>query len=116
MSFMKLPPEAVRLRRLARAHAAGELSEAEYRQSRRDLLDRFEAAPDEVRDHFDDSTRPRWDEDITLRGGADGCAAHRASVPLLAPPLPPPSRGGGRPQRRVASRRLGTGARVLVGA
>ncbi|MEQ8484176.1 MAG: ShlB/FhaC/HecB family hemolysin secretion/activation protein [Pseudomonadales bacterium] len=111
---MKLPPEAVRLRRLARAHAAGELSEAEYRQSRRDLLDRFEAAPDEVRDHFDDSTRPRWDEDITLRGGADGCAAHRASVPLLAPPLPPPSRGGGRRLLWFATLLLAAVAVLLV--
>jgi hypothetical protein len=42
--FLKLAPETVRLRRLARAFAAGEMSEAEYRQARRQIIDEFLAA------------------------------------------------------------------------
>ena len=39
MSLMKLAPETVRLRRVAKAHAMGEFSMAEYRQARREVID-----------------------------------------------------------------------------
>lgn len=39
MKLMTLPPESQRLRRIARAHAAGEFSRSEYRQARRVLLE-----------------------------------------------------------------------------
>ncbi|MGE0622954.1 MAG: ShlB/FhaC/HecB family hemolysin secretion/activation protein [Pseudomonadales bacterium] len=51
---MKLSPETVRLRRVAKAHALGEFSMAEYRQARREVIDNFEPhRPD------DDDTQPR---------------------------------------------------------
>ncbi len=69
MSLMRLAPETVRLRRIARAWAAGECSLDEYRQARREVIDNFSSAP------FDgDNTRRRWDE-VTLRGAAAGAAA-----------------------------------------
>lgn len=62
MTLMKLAPESVRLRRIARAHAAGEMSEAQYRAIRREVIDSFPAAPPP-----DDDTRRR-DAEATLRG------------------------------------------------
>ena len=44
MSLMKLAPETVRLRRVAKAHAMGEFSLAEYRQARREVIDNFDTA------------------------------------------------------------------------
>ena len=38
MRLMPLPPESRRLRRIARAHAAGDYSQSEYRAARRALL------------------------------------------------------------------------------
>lgn len=62
MSFMRLAPESVRLRRMAKAYAAGEMSEQEYRSARREIIDSFPAmAPAE------DDTRPRWSDEPTLR-------------------------------------------------
>ena len=54
MSLMKLAPETVRLRRVAKAHAMGEFSMAEYRQARREVIDNFE--PYRV---AEDDTQPR---------------------------------------------------------
>ncbi len=69
MSLMRLAPETVRLRRIARAWAAGECSLDEYRRARREVIDNFSAAP------FDgDNTRRRWDE-VTLRGAAASAAS-----------------------------------------
>ena len=45
MSLLKLDPATERLRRIARAHAAGELSRAEYRRIRRDVVNAFSAEP-----------------------------------------------------------------------
>ncbi|MFU8814078.1 MAG: ShlB/FhaC/HecB family hemolysin secretion/activation protein [Pseudomonadales bacterium] len=59
--LLKLAPETVRLRRMAKAFAAGELSEAEYRSARRAIIDNFSEVPPE-----DDNTRPRWAEAETL--------------------------------------------------
>lgn len=73
MTLMKLAPESMRLRRMAKAYAAGELSETEYRAARREVIDNFSTAP-----LPDDDTRPRWPEDEpTLRNGAGHgeCAA-----------------------------------------
>lgn len=41
MSLLKLTPEAERLRRLAKAHAAGEIATPEYRQMRADVILHF---------------------------------------------------------------------------
>lgn len=38
MSLLQLSPEAVRLRRVAKACAAGEMSRLEYRQARREMI------------------------------------------------------------------------------
>lgn len=54
MSLMKLAPETVRLRRVAKAHALGEFSLAEYRRARREIIDNFE--PHRV---DEDDTQPR---------------------------------------------------------
>jgi len=64
VSLMKLSPETVRLRRVAKAHALGEFSMAEYRQARREVIDNFEPhQPDE------DDTQPRL-EVTPQNGGA----------------------------------------------
>ena len=57
MSLMKLAPETVRLRRVARAHAMGEFSMAEYRQARREVIDNFEPYR-----AAEDDTQPRLPE------------------------------------------------------
>jgi len=41
VSLLKLAPESERLRRLAKAHAAGEIATPEYRQMRADVILRF---------------------------------------------------------------------------
>lgn len=62
MTLMKLAPETVRLRRVAKAHAMGEFSMAEYRQARREVIDNFE--PYRV---AEDDTQPR----LPANGTAD---------------------------------------------
>lgn len=59
MSLMKLAPETVRLRRVARAHSMGEFSMAEYRQARREIIDNFEAYR-----AAEDDTQPRLPERV----------------------------------------------------
>ena len=59
MSFMKLAPETVRLRRIAKAYAAGEFSRFEYRQARREVIETF-AETLGGRNRDVDDTRPRW--------------------------------------------------------
>ena len=56
MSLMKLSPESVRLRRIAKAYAAGEFSMLEYRQARRDVIANYV-----TQSLDDDDTQPRWD-------------------------------------------------------
>ena len=53
MSLMKLAPETVRLRRVAKAYAAGEFSRFEYRAARREVIENFR--PDSLSD--DDTQR-----------------------------------------------------------
>lgn len=66
MTLMKLAPESVRLRRMAKAYAAGEMTEADYRAARQEVIDSFSSEP-----VLDDDTRRRWsDDEPTLRHGA----------------------------------------------
>ena len=53
MTLMKFSPETVRLRRVARAYAAGEFSRSEYRAERREVIANFR--PDSTSD--DDTQR-----------------------------------------------------------
>ncbi|MCZ6617984.1 MAG: hypothetical protein O7E57_07600, partial [Gammaproteobacteria bacterium] len=54
MRLMKFAPEIVRLRRVAKAYAAGEFSQLEYRDTRREVIENFQP------DHFvHDDTRRR---------------------------------------------------------
>jgi hypothetical protein len=57
MSLLRLNPDSERLRRIAKAHAAGEISRAEFRSIRADVIDGFGAASS--RD-VGDATQPRW--------------------------------------------------------
>ena len=57
MRLLKLTPESERLRRIAKAHAAGEISRGEFRSIRAEVIDGFVAASQ--RDVGDD-TQPRW--------------------------------------------------------
>ena len=43
MKLIKLAPEAMRLRRMSRAYATGDISQSEYRAARRDIIARFES-------------------------------------------------------------------------
>ncbi len=63
MSLLKLSPEAIRLRRIAKACAAGELSRLEYREARRAMIDKFVAS----RLRHSEDTQPRFDLDVTQR-------------------------------------------------
>ncbi|MEZ5559578.1 MAG: hypothetical protein R3E86_13670 [Pseudomonadales bacterium] len=62
MSLLKLTPETVRLRRIAKAYAAGECSYEAYRAARREIIDNFSCFAAD-----DDDTRRRWPEQ-TLSG------------------------------------------------
>ena len=53
MKLLKLAPESQRLRRMAKAFAAGELSRIDYREARRQIIDNF------VPYVADDDTQPR---------------------------------------------------------
>ncbi len=65
MSLLQLSPEAVRLRRIAKACAAGEMSRLEYRQARREMINHLSGgsqAPSEP-------TLSRNEPDTTQRRG-----------------------------------------------
>ena len=69
MSFLQLPPAARRLRKAARAHAAGEMERSDYRRLRREIIeelhvqfasgtggiDEFTRQPDETRRRTDEA-------------------------------------------------------------
>jgi len=55
MSLLKLAPDSERLRRIARAYAAGEVEETEYRRIRAEVIDGFVPDP-----HLGDDTQQRW--------------------------------------------------------
>ena len=72
MSLMKLAPETVRLRRVAKAHAAGEFSRFEYRAARREVIENFR--PDALGD--DDTQRRSVDPSVGA-GDADVRSSRR---------------------------------------
>ncbi len=57
MTLLRLNPDSERLRRIAKAHAAGEISTPDYRRIRAEVIERFGDGAGE--DHGDD-TEPRW--------------------------------------------------------
>ncbi len=57
MRLLKLTPESERLRRIAKAHAAGEISRGEFRSIRSGVIDGF---GDASRRDYGDATQPRW--------------------------------------------------------
>ncbi len=65
MSLMSLSPEVVRLRRIAKACQAGELSRLEYRESRRQVIKKFA----DGRTALNEDTVPRFDLEATLQRG-----------------------------------------------
>ena len=63
MTLMKFSPETVRLRRVAKAYAAGEFSRSEYRATRREVIANFRADASS-----DDDTQRR--DAVTVGSGA----------------------------------------------
>lgn len=57
MKLLRLTPDGERLRRVAKAHAAGELSTADYRRIRSDVIERFSAQDGDI---TGDDTQQRW--------------------------------------------------------
>ena len=60
MTLLRLSPDGERLRRIAKAHAAGELSTPDYRRIRSDVIESF--AQDGIGDVSGDDTQQRWFE------------------------------------------------------
>jgi len=85
VSLMRLAPECVRLRRMAKAHAAGEMTQAEYRAARREVIDNFPGTPP-----ADDDTRPRFADEPTLR--SDSRMSRHLGVAAEAPDDAPADR------------------------
>ena len=77
MSLMRFAPEIVRLRRVAKAYAAGEFSQLEYRDARRDVIENFQP-----HQFAHDDTRRREDAPRHQRD-----AARNVSVPTPRWPL-----------------------------
>ena len=78
MTLLRLSPDSERLRRIAKAHAAGELSTPDYRRIRAQVIDGFAGSPTEVNG---DDTQPRW--------------LYRPKAPAIKtdPPVPPRASG-----------------------
>jgi uncharacterized membrane protein YebE (DUF533 family) len=57
MTLLRLSPDGERLRRVAKAHAAGELSTPDYRRIRSDVIEAF---ADADVDFTGDATQQRW--------------------------------------------------------
>ena len=57
-TLLRLSPDGERLRRIAKAHAAGELSTPDYRRIRSDVIESF--AQDGAGDVSGDDTQQRW--------------------------------------------------------
>lgn len=81
MKLMRLSPVSQRLRRMARAHAAGETSQAEYRQARRQLL--AEVVPMPAR-KVDDTHRRGQVADLTRRSAEADKKAYKVTRPVAA--------------------------------
>jgi hypothetical protein len=69
MSLLKLAPDSERLRRIARAYAAGEVEESEYRRIRAEVIDGFVPDP-----HLGDDTQQRWSPPEPSAEPADAAA------------------------------------------
>jgi hypothetical protein len=80
MSLLKLAPDSERLRRIARAYAAGEVEESEYRRIRTEVIDGFVPDP-----HLGDDTQQRWSPPEPSAESAD--ASTDAAPVERAPPL-----------------------------
>ncbi len=65
MSLLTFAPDVVRLRRVAKACQAGELSRLEYRQNRREVIRKFVDGVEGI----NEDTIPRFDLEATLRRG-----------------------------------------------
>jgi hypothetical protein len=57
MTLLQLTPDGERLRRIAKAHAAGELSTPDYRRIRSDVIERFATLDGDI---TGDDTQQRW--------------------------------------------------------
>ncbi len=82
MSLLRLAPECMRLRRMAKAHAAGEMSQSAYRDARRAVIDGFAEAP-----LADDDTRRRGEPTLRSRTSTEpvsAAAAWTATQPSVA--------------------------------
>ena len=79
MSLLKLAPDSERLRRIARAYAAGEVEESEYRRIRAEVIDGFVPDP-----HLGDDTQQRWSPTEPSAEPVD--AAADAALVERAPP------------------------------
>ena len=96
MTLLRLSPDGERLRRVAKAHAAGELSTPDYRRIRSDVIESF--AQDGMGDVSGDDTQQRWFErpiplppiadhvEDTLR---DAWKGSPGSPPVSPAPRPP---------------------------
>lgn len=93
MKLLSFTPEVNRLRRIARACAAGELSRTDYRSARRDVIESLVNGVD----IYCDDTVPRFQDDVTVR---------RNSVAVQVPAPKP---------RSLAWLWLAIGALVLAG-
>jgi hypothetical protein len=78
MKLLRLTPDGERLRRVAKAHAAGELSTADYRRIRSDVIERFSAQNGDI---TGDDTQQRWvDRSSTATAdAADGAKPSRTA-------------------------------------
>ena len=84
MRLMKLAPETVRLRRVAKAHALGEFSLLEYRQARREVIDNFEAASAGDEDTQPRIPQPRAETTVSIQVPASKSTGHAWIGWLLA--------------------------------
>ena len=104
MTLLRLSPDSERLRRIAKAHAAGELSTPDYRRIRAEVIERFSSGEVE---EFDDDTQPRWLDRSPFR------RCHRCRSQPMRRPRRNDASGGGRwscpssSLRRSARRRPG---------
>ena len=81
MTLLRLSPDSERLRRIAKAYAAGELSTPDYRRIRAEVIERFRGAE---ADELDDDTQPRWLE-RPIPSAQASRAQPSAAVPSDAP-------------------------------
>jgi len=86
VTLLKLAPESERLRRIARAYAAGEMSDDEYRQIRAGVIDDFDTQGGD----WGEDTQQRWAPVRPNDAAAEESAAANGQIEgkIAAPPLP----------------------------